>query len=175
MAGKQAWGVVFTSHIWQQSPTGTLALDLSSVCLRCVNWFSLSCVHSFVNPYQQKIKTAFPCRLLVNWKTNLKEKKSVISGHIKDRQNPWWSLNCLLCSISIINIIMDSLRAEICQLSNFLSPGGHYSDEHTFIFSWIKTTLDSLYPVFSRCCNAVTKISTFANFMYQAVFLLLSA
>ncbi len=41
---------------------------------------------------------------------------------------------------SLINKIMDSLRAEICQLSNFLLVC-KYSDEHTFKFGWTKTTL----------------------------------
>ena len=65
---------------------------------------------------------------------------------------------------------MHSLRDKICQ-----SPSGHYSDEHTFIFSWTKITLVFIFlNRFLLCAecfhNTVTKIATFANFMYQAGF-----
>lgn len=107
------------------------------------------------------------------------EIKSEEVCHFWSHLKPNEASNCLVySSFSPISIIMDSLGAKICQLSNFLSLcGGHYSDEHTFISSWTKTTLVFIFlnrfllcAVFSHCCNTVTKIATFANFMYQAGF-----
>lgn len=74
---------------------------------------------------------------------------------------------CWFSLLVLSAIIMFSLRAEMCQVSN--------------LFRWThinnQWTIPRLCRVFSQCCSTVTKIATFANFMYQAgfFFFLLSA